>query len=161
MLRASLFRSHLVRPLLAAALIGAGPLTAAAPALAQSNTCAEGQKYFVTAQSLTEQLTKSAVKGKQLDARAACPILTKMVANGEAGAKWLEGNRDWCQVPPQVADSFTQSVGQFKNLRGKACEAAAKIAEMEKQAKAQAGRGGGRLGGEGLTGEFKIPQGAL
>jgi hypothetical protein len=156
MLRASLFRSHL-----AAALIGAGTLTASAPALAQANSCADGQKYFVTRQGLMDQLNKSAVKGKQLDPRAACPILTKIVSNGEAGVKWLEGNKDWCQVPAQIAEGFTQEVGKLKDLRGKACEAAAKIAAMEKQAREQAQRGGGMLGGGGLTGEFKIPQGAL
>jgi hypothetical protein len=156
MLRASLLRSHL-----AAALIGAGALTAAAPALAQSDSCADGQKFFMTTQTLTEQLNKTAVKDKQLDPRAACPILTKMVANGDAGVKWLEGNKDWCQVPPQMAENFTQAVGKFKELRGKACQMAAKMNAMEKQAKDQAQRGGGMLGGNGLTGEFKVPQGAL
>jgi hypothetical protein len=156
MLRASLFRSHL-----AAALIGAGTLTAAAPALAQSGSCSDGQKYFSTRQGLLDQLNKSAVKNKQLDPRAACPILTKIVANGEAGTKWLEGNKDWCQVPAPVAEGFTQEVDKLKDLRGKACQAAAKIAAMEKQAKDQAQRGGGMLGGNGLTGEFKVPQGAL
>lgn len=156
MLRASLFRSHL-----AAALIGAGTLMAAAPASAQANTCADGQKYFVTRQSLMDQLNKSAVKNKQLDPRAACPILRKIVANGEEGVKWLEGNKDWCQVPGPVAEGFTEEVGKLKDLRGKACDAAAKIATMEKQAREAQRGGGGRLGGEGLTGEFKVPQGAL
>ena len=156
MLRASLFRSHL-----AAALIGAGALTAAAPALAQSDSCADGQKFFMTTQTLTDQLNKTADRNKQLDPRAACPILTKMVANGEAGVKWLEGNKDWCQVPGQVAENFTQAVGKFKELRGKACEVARKIDAMETQAKEQSQRGGGMLGGSGLTGEFKVPQGAL
>ena len=156
MLRASLFRSHL-----AAALIGAGTLTMSAPALAQSGSCADGQKFFMTTQSLTEQLNKTAVKNKQLDARAACPILTKMVANGEAGVKWLESNKDWCQVPGQITENFTQAVDKFKDLRGKACSMAAKMNAMEKQAKEQAARGGGMLGGSGLTGEFKVPQGAL
>jgi hypothetical protein len=51
-----------------------------------------------------------------------------------------------------------------KTLRTQACEAAAKIAEMEKQARAQqqgGGGGGGLLGGNTLSGEYKIPRGAL
>ncbi len=156
MLRASPLRSHL-----AAALATAGALTAAAPALAQSSICVDGQKYFAERQNLLGQLNKAAIKNKQMDPRAACPILNKIVANGEAGVKWLDGNRDWCQVPPPVAEGFTQEVDKLKQLRGQACQAAAKIAAMEKQAKQQAERGGGMLGGDGLTGEFKIPRGAL
>ncbi len=156
MLRASLLRSHL-----ASALLGALALTAATPALAQSGSCADGQKYFATRQSLLEQFNKTAVKNKQIDPRAACPILTKMVANGDAGVKWLEGNKDWCQVPPQMAENFTQAVGKFKELRGKACQMAAKMNAMEKQAKEQAQKGAGGGFSGGLTGEFKVPQGAL
>lgn len=156
MLRASQLRSHL-----ASALFGALALTAATPALAQSSTCADGQKYFATRQSLLEQFNKTAVKNKQIDPRAACPILTKIVANSTDGVKWLEGNKDWCQVPGPVAEGFTQELDRMKDLRGKACQAAAKIAAMEKQAKEQAQKGGRGGFSGGLTGEFKVPQGAL
>jgi hypothetical protein len=48
-------------------------------------------------------------------------------------------------------------------MRTKICGAAAQQAAMEKKMRAQAAQnqGGGLLGGPGLTGSFKVPQGAL
>ncbi|MGO4704750.1 hypothetical protein AB4072_03095 [Microvirga sp. 2MCAF38] len=149
------------RSLLAAAFAAAGAFVAA-PALAQSNSCGDAQKFLGERQGLIQQINKlGGGKKKQIDARDACAIFTKLVANGNTGVKWLEANKDWCQVPDQFAENFKRDHGQAVEMRGKACQAAAKMAEMEKQAKAGQQRGPGLLGGGGLTGEYKMPQGAL
>ena len=79
-----------------------------------------------------------------------------LVTNGETGLKWIEANKDWCQIPDQFAQSFREDHDKMKKLRGEACKIAAKAAQMEKEAR----RGSNPFGG-GLTGEYKIPQGAL
>ncbi|WP_112663296.1 hypothetical protein [Microvirga flavescens] len=150
------------RSLLAAAFAAAGAF-ASAPALAQASSCQDAQKFLGERQGIIQQINKLGGEGKkkQVDPRDACAVFTKLVANGNAGTKWIESNKDWCQIPDQFAESFKRDHGQAVEMRGKACQAAAKMAEMEKQAKAAQKSGAGRLGGGGLTGEYKMPQGAL
>jgi hypothetical protein len=159
-------RSHLM-----AALAAAGMFMVAAPAFAQSSSCQEGQKILAERNSLGEQLNKMGKskdgKKKQLDARAACPVFTKLVSNGEAGLKWMTENKDWCQIPDSVLENFTQAHKQIQTVKGQACQMAAKINEMEKKAKQaaqqqqQQGGARGLLGGGGLTGSYSMPKGAL
>jgi hypothetical protein len=162
MLRATLLRLHF------AALLALTALASAAPALAQQGgACQDFQTILVERRTLGEQLGKAKGKDGKLDPRASCPILTKMVTNGETGMKWFEGNKDWCQVPDQFVESFSGDHDKVKTVRTQACQIAAKINEMEKQARAQqqqqggAGGKGGLLGGNTLSGEYKIPRGAL
>jgi len=149
--------------------VAAAGILVAAPAIAQSSNCQDAQKFISERQGLIQQINKLSGEGpkkKQIDARAACGIFSKLVANGDTGVKWLEANKDWCQVPEQFAQSFTQDHKRVVNLKGQACNAAAKMAQMEKQAKQQQQQqqqqgGGGLLGGGGLTGSYSIPKGAL
>ena len=156
-------RSHLM-----AALAVAG-IFATAPAYAQSSACQEGQKILQERQSLVQQINKLTEGGKkkQIDPRAACTIFSKLVVNGTAGQKWMTDNKDWCQIPDQVLQNFSQAHKQLQTVKGQACQAAAKMNEMEKKAKQAAAQqqqqGGGRglLGGGGLTGSYSMPKGAL
>jgi len=158
MSRASLLRSLFpAAAVLVVAFIGAAP-----PAAAQSSACQEGQALFSKQASLNEQFGKLAKKDNKIDPQAACPVLSKMVANAEATVKWLDGNKDWCQVPEALVTNFTGSLPKMQTFRTQACQAAAKIETMQKQARQQAQQGGpGLVGGTSLTSEFKIPKGAL
>ncbi|MBA1156201.1 hypothetical protein [Microvirga mediterraneensis] len=152
-------RSHIL-----AALAVAG-IFVTAPAFAQSSTCQEGQKILQERQSLIQQVNKltNGGKNKKLDPREACTIFSKLVTNGTAGEKWMTANKDWCQVPDQLVQSFSEDHKRSQQFKGQACGAAAKMAEMEKRAKQQAQQGGGAGGkmGGGLTGTLSIPKGAL
>jgi hypothetical protein len=155
-------RSHLM-----AALAVAG-IFATAPAYAQSSACQEGQKILQERQGLVQQINKlsEGSKKKQVDPRAACTIFSKLVVNGAAGQKWMTDNKDWCQIPDQVVEGFSKDHKRSQEIKGQACGAAAKMAEMEKRAKQQAqqaqqgGGPGNRMGG-GLTGTLSVPKGAL
>ncbi|WP_246505343.1 hypothetical protein [Microvirga antarctica] len=155
-----------IRSSIAAALVAAGVLVAA-PAFAQSSDCQEAQKFLGERQSLIQQINKLGGGGKKktVDPRAACGIFTKLVNNGSAGVKWIAANKDWCQVPDQFATNFSDDHKRAVEMKGKACDAAAKMAQMEKQAregaKSGGGGGGGLLGGGGLTGTYSMPKGAL
>ncbi len=154
-------RSHL---LAAFAVTG---LFVSAPAFAQSSVCQEGQKILQERQSLVQQINKlmDGGKKKQVDPRSACSVFTKLVTNGNAGQKWMTDNKDWCQIPDQVVEGFSKDHQRSQEIKGQACQAAAKMAEMEKRAKQQAqqaqqGGAGNKMGG-GLTGTLSIPKGAL
>jgi hypothetical protein len=140
------------------ALAGGAVLVAAGPASAQ--VCQDGAKLIQERQSIVQQLNKAGGKEKKLDPRMACSAFGKLVANGEQSLKWLETNKDWCQIPDQVEDNLKQEHDKVKEIRGKACQAAAKVEQMQKQARQQQQQGGNPFGG-GLTGQYKIPQGAL
>jgi hypothetical protein len=148
------------------AAFAAAGIVMAAPAFAQSNSCQDGQKILQERQSLIQQINKlsNGGKNKKLDPRAACTIFTKLATNGEAGVKWIDANKDWCQIPDQFAENFKQDHGRAVNMKGQACQAAAKMAEMEKRAKQQAQQqqqGGHNPFGGGLTGTYSVPKGAL
>ena len=147
------------RPLTLAALAGGAILAAAAPASAQ--VCQEGAKLIKERQEIVQQLNKAGGKDKRLDPRMACGAFGKLLANGEQSLKWLDTNKDWCQIPDQVVDNLKQEHTKVKEIRGQACQAAAKLTQMEKQARQQQQQPGGNPFGGGLTGQYKIPQGAL
>jgi hypothetical protein len=158
MVRALSIRSPYLAGLSAVAM-----LVAASPALAQASGCQDAQTFMVERKNLSEQLQKSAGKDKKLDPRVACTVFGKLQTNGEKGLKWLEANKDWCQIPDQFTQNFSQEHDKIKDLKGQACKAAAQYGEMEKkarQAQQQQQKGANPFGG-GLTGEYKVPQGAL
>ncbi len=108
----------------------------------------------------------AATKGKkQIDARMACTNFGSLVSNGQTVIKWVEANKEWCSIPDNFVQGIKNDHAKATELRGKACNVAAQQTALEKKARQQAqqggGGGGGLLGGPGLTGEYKIPQGAL
>ena len=158
------------------ALVGGAVLVAAGPASAQ--VCQEGAKLIQERQTIIQQLNKAGGKDKKLDPRMACGAFGKLVSNGSAAIKWMDTNKDWCSIPDPFVENFKGDHAKATELRGKACAAAAQVQAMEKKARqAQqeggpggggpggggpgAGGAGGMLGGPGLTGSFKLPQGAL
>jgi hypothetical protein len=144
---------------LASLALVAGTAAAVTPALAQSSSCQDAQKFMSERASLIQGLNKSAGKDKKLDPRYACTAFGKLVSNGETGLKWFGTNKDWCQVPDQVVENFQKEHDKVKELRGQACGALAKMEKMQQQAR-KAQQSGNPFGG-GLTGEYRIPQGAL
>lgn len=157
-------RRSALRPCLARLGLVAGfAITAvhgAVPAVAQSAACQEFGKTLNERKDIVQKLQALGGKNKKADARAACSMLGQLVANGTGAVKWLEANKDWCQIPDPFIENIKADHVRAQDLRGKACKAAAQQAAMEKKAKEGAGRSG-LLGGDGLTGSYRIPQGAL
>lgn len=133
----------------------------ATSALAQASTgCGDIQKFLLDRKSIAASLTVK--KGEKIDARFACGGFGKLVANGTSLLKWVDTNKDWCQIPDSFVTGIKEDHGRAVAIRGKACSVAAKQNQLEKQAKQGGGQGeGGLLGGPGLTGASKLPQGAL
>jgi hypothetical protein len=147
---------------LASALILAAPLLATG-AQAQAGGaagCGDVQKILLERKSIASTLAPK--KGQQMDARFACSGFGKLVSNGTTLIKWVDTNKDWCQIPDAFAEGIKADHGRAVAIRAKACGIAAKITQMEKKAKEGGGGGGNALlGGGGLEGVQRVPQGAL
>ena len=164
----SILGSPMPRPRLAlaglAGLALAGLTGATTPADAQSPICQQLGPYMLERKSLVETVQKLGGKDKKMDPKAACAAFGKLAANGTTMLKWAEANKDWCQIPDQFVEGMKTDHEKVVKIRGQACGVAAKQAELEKKARSgQGGPGGagGLLGGGGLEGSYKIPQGAL
>ncbi len=131
-------------------------LAAASPAVAQSSC-----QHFTqtTLPERQELIKKYNALGKKPNANDACAIFTKLTANGTAGLKWLDENKDWGQVPDRFVEGFKADHAKVSDFKTQACKVAAQAAAMAK--KAQEGSRSRLLGGDGLSGTQKMPQGAL
>ena len=141
-------------------IIGLAALVlAAGEAHAQANSsCGAIQGQLEQRKAIASSL--QAGGKKKIDAKTACAGFGRLVANGAGILKWLETNKDWCQVPDSFVEGMKNDHAKAQEIRGKACNVAAKMEQMAKQAKSGGG-GGGLLGGGGLTGPTNLPQGAL
>lgn len=89
----------------------------------------------------------------------ACSLFGKLYANGVAGIKWISSNKEWCSIPDSFSTGFKADNDKVGGIKTKVCGMASQVTKMEAQARE--GGGGGLLGGPGLSGSFKMPQGAL
>lgn len=150
--------SRVAKQLLLGGLMCFSAFGAMVPASAQTSSCQDIQKIMEERKGFVEQLNKMGKGGKKLDARAACTVFTKLTTNGQTASKWLEENKAWCQVPDDFAEGLLKDHKHVTDLRSQACKVAAQMQAVEKRAREG---GGGLLGGGGLSGEYKIPKGAL
>ena len=128
-------------------------------ALAQASAnCGEIQRLLLQRKTLTEGLQTG--KGRKIDAKVACTKFGQLVTNGQAVVKWVDANKDWCQIPDAFAQGIKADHARAMTIRGQACGVAAKQAQMEKQAR-EGGGSSGLLGGGGLEGPTTLPKGAL
>src|SRR5829696_3848026 len=134
------------RPRLALAGFVAGmACLAAGPVLAQAASCQEIGNNLGERRDIVQKLQALGKNKKAMDPKSACSLFGNLVSNGTSAVKWLEANKDWCQIPDAVVENIKQDHARAVDLRGKACKAAAQQAAMEKKAKE--GGSSGLLGG--------------
>lgn len=149
-----------------AALAGAflGTALLAGPAFAQSAECGDIQKTLQARKELVAKANSASNAKKKMTPQEACSLFGKLQSNGLEGMKWIATNKEWCSIPDSFAEGFKSDHTKVVGIRTKICTVAAQASKMEAQARAQAQNGsggGGLLGGPGLTGSLKMPQGAL
>jgi hypothetical protein len=157
----SILRPMRSRSLAGLAGLALAGLIGAAPARAQSSSCQQLGPQMMERKSLVEAIQKLSGKNKKMDPKEACAAFGKLATNGTAMLKWAEVNKDWCQVPDHFVEGIKNDHEKVTKIRGQACGAAAKQAELEKRARSGQGGSSGLLGGDGLEGTYKIPKGAL
>lgn len=132
-------------------------------AFAQAAECGEIQQTLQARKELIGKANAASNSKKKMTPSEACSLFGKLQANGAAGLKWITANKEWCSIPDSFAEGFKADHLKVSGIKTKVCTVAAQASKMEAQARAQAqnGGGGGLLGGPGLTGSLKMPQGAL
>ena len=149
---------------LGAAMLAAGVLMSGQAFAQAAAECGSIQKTLQDRKDLVARANAASNAKKKMTPQEACALFGKLQSNGTEGLKWIAANKEWCSIPDSFADGFKADHQKVAGIRTKICNAAAQATKMEAQARQQAangGGGGGLLGGNGLTGTFKMPQGAL
>jgi hypothetical protein len=130
-------------------------------AMAQQSGCAgDFQKLMGPRQALIERI--NGFQKRKPTPQQACSTLGQLVAADARVGKWVDENKDWCQIPDQLVEQLKTGAGQAQRARGQACGAAKQQAAMVARARAQqrAQQGGGGAAppvGSGV----RLPSGAL
>lgn len=120
------------------------------------------QKTLEQRKALVAKANAASNSKKKMTPAQACTLFNQLQANGAAGVKWIKAHKESCSIPDAFSDGFAADHGKVSAIKVKVCTAAVQYSKMEAQAREQAQNGGGGLlGGPGLTGSFKMPQGAL
>lgn len=133
------------------AVLFSGILIAGAAQAADCNTDIAGLSQ--KRQSFIDKLNvlAKAAKGK-LDPVASCPQLRGLVkAEGEL-VKYLEANKNWCNVPDDAVNNLKATNVKSQGLASQACNFAAQAKKQQEQAASGAGA---------LAAEAKLPTGPL
>lgn len=141
--------------------IGAPPSTIApAQKLGQQADCSAIQKTLAERKALVAKANTASAAKVKMTPQQACVLFGQLQANGNVGIKWITANKEWCSIPDSFAEGFKADNVKVAGIRNKICGVAAQASKMEAQAR-EGGGGGGLLGGPGLSGSMKMPQGAL
>jgi hypothetical protein len=132
------------------------PAQNAAPQQGANAGCDKLVTLLTARRDMMTKINESAKKKQKLDAPTACVIFTKLTANGNEAIKWMSANKEWCSIPEQFITNVKNDNEKVTAIRGQACKVAEQIEQMKKN-----GGQGGLLGGSGLSGEMKVPSGAL
>jgi hypothetical protein len=149
-----------VRSLAVAAVALTVSAAATGDARAQAESCqADFQKVMGPRQALINRI--NGFRNKRPTPGQACSTLGQLV-NADAGVlKWMNENKDWCQIPDSLIEQLQTSSGQASRSRGQACAAAknqaGQIARARAQQRAAQGGGGAPAVGSGV----RLPSGAL
>lgn len=131
---------------------------AQSPAYAQDATCQAIGTMLEERAGIVERI--NALGTSDVDPRQACRLFRSLDENGTKVGEFLDENQAWCQIPADFVSGFKEDQTRVASVRTEACNAAAQINRLERQAREQQQQGNA-FGGPGLTGQFPIPRGAL
>lgn len=124
--------------------------------------CSAIQKTLNERKNLVAKANAASQSKQKMTPAQACTLFGQLYSNGVTGIKWITTNKEWCSIPDSFSQGFKADNEKVGGIRTKVCSMAAQVTKMEAQARAGGeGGGGGLLGGPGLQGSFKMPQGAL
>jgi hypothetical protein len=141
----------------------AGTLVALAlstvPAAAQSESCRNDfQKVMGPRMALIERI--NGFQKRRPTATQACQTLRSLRAADVRLIKWLEENKDWCQLPEEILTQAKAGTANTVRAQNQACGAAAQQARQQRQIREQQA-GGGAPRAPAVGSGVRLPQGAL
>lgn len=149
------WKVHAMKAVVKALMMAGGLVVGAAmPASAMPESCQQDlNKYGQTRLDAINRI--NAFKNKRPSATQACSAFGNLVSAEQRMIKWMEANKEWCQIPDALLDDLKKSSAQGSKVRGQACSAAKKEAQMRAQGGAQGG------GSAPARPGVRLPQGAL
>jgi hypothetical protein len=141
---------------LAAAALMAGSvlLGMGAPAFAMPESCQKDLNTY--AEARVKAINRiNAFKNKRPTASQACSAFGALVDSETRMIKWMDANKEWCQLPDTLIDDLRKSSVQGNKVRGQACAAVKKEAQMRAKGQRQ------QSGGGAPRPAVRLPQGAL
>jgi hypothetical protein len=139
-------------------MIAAG-LVALGAGEARANCEQDFQKVMQPRQNLIQRI--NGFQQRRPTPQAACSTLSQLVAADVKLSKWVDENKDWCQIPDGVVEQLKTGAGQAQRARGQACGAARQQASNIARARAQQ-RAAQSGGGQAPVGSgVRLPSGAL
>ena len=136
----------------ATALLATGLGGTASATDCNSDIAALSQKRQVFMEKLN--VLAKAAKGK-LDPVASCPTLKGLVATEANLLKYLESNKNWCNVPDNTVDGLKAANAKSQQFASQACTLAVQVKKQQQEA--ASGSGANALGIEAQ----KLPTGPL
>jgi hypothetical protein len=110
-------------------LLGAG-----VPAMAMPESCQKDLNTYAEARMGAINRING-FKGKRPTATQACSAFGALVSSEDKMIKWMEANKEWCQIPDTLLADLKKGSAQGIKVRGQACSAAKKEAQMRAQAR--------------------------
>lgn len=135
------------------ALTGALVALPAGQAMAMPESCQKDLNTY--GQTRMDAINRiNGFKNKRPTPTQACSAFGNLVSAEAKMIKWMEDNKEWCQIPDPLIADLKKGAAQGVKIRGQACSAAKKEAQMRAQ-------GGGGGGGGAPRPAVRLPQGAL
>ena len=127
--------SNFARATAGTAVLAFGLVAASAAFAGDCNTDIAGlsQKRQVFIEKLN--VLAQASKGK-LDPVASCPVLRGLVVAEGQLIKYLDSNKNWCNVPDETLVNLRTADAKSQGFAAKACQVAAQAEQQHKQATA-------------------------
>lgn len=128
------------RAVAASVVLATGLFTASVAYAGDCNTDIAGlsQKRQVFIEKLN--VLAKAAKGK-LDPVASCPQLRGLVRTEADLLKYLEANKNWCNVPDETVANLKAADAKSQGFAKQACNLAVQVKQQQKQAASGAGLG--------------------
>ena len=113
-----------------------GVLLGAVPAFADQDCASDLQKLAARREAAMKGINElvAAAKGKKLDPEAFCVRSRPLNGAEEAMLAYMTKNKDWCQIPDDAIANLKASHAKSVEFGGKACNVAAQVEKMKKQA---------------------------
>ncbi len=137
-------------PIVVSVLTTALLVAAAGRASAMTESCQNDLNKY--GQTRVEAINRiNAFRKKRPTASQACSAFTNLVTSESRMVKWMEENKEWCQIPDALIADLKKSSTQSTKARGQACAAA----------KQEAQGGAVPRSGAAPRPTVRLPQGAL
>lgn len=120
--------------------VGAGilalSLVASSEVFAQSASSCQTDfaKIAGRRQTYIDQVNKmTKTHGGKLDPVGACPLFRNLAAVQGQLVKYVNTNKNWCNIPDDVVKNSVAEQAKFSSIAGQACKVAAQAVSMRKQ----------------------------